>query len=337
MIKYKFHFYSCIFLFYSCSVSKVSPSEKTLFPSQTESKWWIINSVSKDDKGKDMHFCALISNEQLAQKNYAGCFISVWKQSDASFYFNQQYAENPINNFNPVFPIKLTIPGSDSTIAEWTWFVSKDKIKLLTGTPADKAKTTLSSILDITYHFTKQAPFPVSKISNHPNIQAITPLTTRISLHGKINAKNDGQMFFRVFTERDILLGMAKNNFVHWLDLLLNTGQKISLLYTTNSLGKTTIHAAQMWDPSGNLILRPAVNLQTMTDQKNAGKNGERDYPLNFYMQAPAFQGDLVLQPRMIQQEIVANKSSFWMGAVELVDQQTGLQKGIGNMYIFKQ
>jgi len=39
----------------------------------------------------------------------------------------------------------------------------------------------------------------------------------------------------------------------------------------------------------------------------------------------------------MVGKEISANRNSFWMGAAEARDKQTGQAAGKGNMYIFKQ
>ena len=92
-----------------------------------------------------------------------------------------------------------------------------------------------------------------------------------------------------------------------------------------------------LWNEQGNIISRPKLILQKVNNEHYQASSSTKLYPLFFSVELPEQHLNVILQPRMIEQEIAANRNSFWMGAVEARDIQTGQSNGKGNMYIFKQ
>ena len=63
-----------------------------LFPDSGKGKWWIINTILQDKKGKDVHFNSLLSIDKTGGKKYAACFVSVWSESDNYCYTGTRIA-----------------------------------------------------------------------------------------------------------------------------------------------------------------------------------------------------------------------------------------------------
>lgn len=326
--------FSC--LFYSCAVNRALPAEKPLFPDKAAGKWWIINSTGNDRSGKAIHFSALISFETLQKKNYAGCFVSVWSQADSSFHSNVQNEEISSLKFKETFPLKLTIPG-DTAIAGWHWKLKRDRLVLETNEQKNGKQSLSGGFMNAEFDFVKQDQFNLYKLNAAADIWMLDPFEAGSAIWGRSKKEWTGPLFLRVFSGRTALLSKAKNNFVHWLDLVLLNGKKISVLYTTDNAGKINAETTIMWDEKGNRMLRPLIEIKSIKPDFSVKNELSKPYPLFFSFLVPGSKSTMLIRPRIAEQEVRHNKSSFWMGAIEVIDEQTGRQQGMGNMLIFRQ
>lgn len=319
----------------SCSVSHTLPSEKPLLPHHDEAKWWIINSVSKDRNGKDIHLCALVSMEFASGEKYGGCFLSAWSEADSTFYSGVQNSIDPDLQFKEQFPVSISNSDNDSVSGGWSWAMKRSNTTLegivnkKNGFPIQPAsfKASLS--------YETQKPFVLSHMLSSPDVWIVKPLNTRVTLEGNLKSASIGKLFVNTITGRTILFERAKKDFVTWLDLALDTGEQISLLFRTDNKGNVKVDAALLWAKNGDFMLKSGIEVKM--NEHYTGGVGSKSYPLFYSINLPGSNINISERPRMLNQEVENNKSSFWMGAVEVVDPNTGIRQGKGNMYIFKQ
>ena len=330
---------SCIIIFpffaffCSCSVSHTLPAEKPLLPHQEEAKWWIINSVSKAKNDKDIHLCALVSMDFFAGKKYGGFFFTTWSEADSSFYSGFQNSGNPELQLKEHFPVSITT--NDSVSGGWSWTMKRNNTNLEGVLNKRNSLTISPSSFKASLDYETQKPFILSPILVAPNAWIAKPLNASLSLETGSTSISVGKLFISTFTGKTVLFGRAKKDFVTWLDISLNTGDHLNLLFRTDSKGAVIVDAAILSDKNGNFMLKSEIEVQTKSVRIEAG--GSKPYPLYYSINLPGSNINILERPRMQNQEVVNNKSSFWMGAVEVVDPNTGVQQGKGNMYIFKQ
>jgi hypothetical protein len=321
----------------SCSVSHMLPGESPLLPHPAEGKWWIINSVSKDKKGKDIHLCALISMESYSGKNYGGCFLSTWSEADSVFSSGVQNSSAPSIKFKEEFPFSISNSVDDSVSSNWDWTLKRNETSLQITLNKEDGAIVAPASLKASLTYATQKPFVLAHMLSSPDTWIAKPLNADVSIHSDTRSMSSGKLFMSAISGKTVLFERARRDFVTWMDISLNSGEQLSLLFRTDNKGNVTVDAAMLWDKNGNFMLRNGIEVQTNMPQKMKKGVGSKLYPLYYSISLP---GDNIIvseRPRTQNQEVVNNKSSFWMGAVEVVDPKTGVQHGRGNMYIFKQ
>lgn len=322
--------------FTACKPGRIVQNEAAILPESNKGKWWIINAIVQDVHGKDLHVNSLISLDRAAGIDYASCFTSVWSESNSMYYTGTRITKVVDVQFKNSIPFRLSFPARDSLGMEWSLLVKRNRIQLLTSVNSKE------SILPVGYtellaSFHKQVPFAVSVISASPQAWAVSPLEAATSITGNISAASPSKIQVRVFTDKEILLKRSESAYVHWLDLDLKSGKHLSILFSTGSNDVVQADAVLLWDENGQIMARPQLILQTSNNESGGASPLTKAYPLFFSIALPGQQVNIKLQPRMIDQEITANKNTYWMGAMEATDSQSGQSAGKGNMYIFKQ
>lgn len=321
----------------ACNTSRVTQQEAVLFPEAGKGKWWIINTVLYNRQYKEVHFNALVSIDEMAGKKYAACFVSAWNSADTNNYYTGiRTAPMPVLNYRNKFPLKIWLPANDSSGMEWSLVLKRNSFNLLTELKS-KTNDQAKNYTELSASFNKQNPFAVSAISAEPQAWALNPLPASIWLNGNMPAAGAGNIQVRVFSDKELLLKRSSDAYVHWLDLDVQSGKHLSVLFSTDSEGKIKTDATMLWDEQNNIMARPQVTMQLISKENTVALTSSKAYPLFFSIEIPQQQLNIIVKPRMLQQEITANKNSFWMGAVEAIDNRTGQSAGKGNMYIFKQ
>lgn len=315
----------------SCAANRAMQNETVLFPNETTGKWWIINSVAKDKQGKDLHFSSLLSLDKLNGRNYASCFVSIWSAADSIYTNGFRTAPDPKVKFNNSFPLIIELPGKDSTEKSWTWMLKRKSMLQTASSPAVTAPGIITMISD----FAAQKPFAISKMNEVPEVWAASPVAGSTLINSEAYSGIAHKVLVRVFSGKDIFLAKAASAFVQWLDLTLNSGKQVSLLFRTDATGDIKTESILLWDKEGNLMPRQKVHVSMFHTSQSKPVAGKK-YPLYFILNLPGEQLSVLVRPRMEKQEITANKNSFWMGAVEAVDEHNGQVQAKGNMYIFK-
>jgi hypothetical protein len=320
----------------SCDTTRVLQHETALFVEAGKGKWWIINTVLQDRNGKDVHFNSLVSIDKMGDKNYAACFVSVWNESENNYYSATRTADVSARKLKTKFPLRISFPGKDSLAMEWNLVLKRNGLNFLTELN-DKTKDLPKGYTELYARYSKQKPFSVSGISASPQAWAVNPILADVKMSGNMQTSGSGKLLLRIFSDKKILLQKSSETYVHWLDLHLQSGKQLSILFSTDAGSNVKTEAVLLWDEHGNIMARPQMTLQKISNHNIQAGTLTKQYQLFFSVILPEQHLHITLQPRMIQQEITANKNSFWMGAVEAMDKQTGQPAGKGNMYIFKQ
>ncbi|MBL7701465.1 MAG: hypothetical protein JNM14_04405 [Ferruginibacter sp.] len=322
--------------FASCVTHRVAQNETVLFPETGKGKWWIINTVLYNRQYKEVHFNALVSMDEMAGKKYAACYVSAWNAADTTNYYTGiRTVAIPVSGFRRKFPLKLWLPANDSAGMDWSLVLKRNSFNLLTDLKS-KMTTQAKGYTEFSASFGKQYPFTVTSISAAPQAWAVNPLTATAWLKGSISSAGTGNLQVRIFSDKDLLLKKSAAAYVHWLDLELQDGKHLALLFSTYAEASVKTEAAMLWDEQHQIMAKPQVTMKLL-GKENVVATSLKLYPLFFSIEIPQQQFSIMLRPRMRQQEITANKNSFWMGAVEAIDKATLQFAGKGNMYIFKQ
>jgi hypothetical protein len=331
-------FFAAAFIFslIGCATSRVTEKDALLFPEADKGKWWIINTILQDRNGKDVHFNSLVSIDKSGGKNYAACFVSVWREWDNAYYTAIRIAGVPDMKFNKKFPLRIRFRGNDSLAMEWSFVLKRNGLNFLTALN-NKIKTLPKGYTELSAGFNKQKSFAVSAISASPQAWAVNAITADVKMSGNMQSAALNKLLIRVFSDKEILLNKSSETYVHWLDLSLQSGKQLSILFSTDVTTNIKTDAVLLWDEYGNIMARPQITLQKINDENIQAGSLTKQYPLLFSVNLPEQHLNITLRPRMIEQEITANKNSFWMGAVEALDIQSSQSMGKGNMYIFKQ
>lgn len=336
MLKYCFIAALLIINIISCTSSRVVQNEAMLFPDNVKGKWWIVNAVLQDRNGKDVHFNSLLSIDKTGGKYYSSCYVSVWAASENIYYTGIRNAEIPGGKFKKRFPLRIAFPGNDPQAMEWRLVLKRNSLNYLTDLN-NKVKDLPKGYTELRARFDKQKIFAVSSISASPEAWAVKPINAEVKLSGNLHALAKSKLSIRVFSDKDILLKQSAGTYVYWLDLALQSGKQLSILFRSDTTYGTNTGSVLLWDESGNIMARPQVSVQKINNDMNGSRLSAKQYPLYFSVILPEQHIHVMLKPRMVEQEIAANKNSFWMGAVEATDEQSGQPAGKGNMYVFKQ
>ncbi len=332
------YFFVAVFIFslVGCTTSRVTEKDALLFPEADNGKWWIINTILQDRNGKDVHFNSLISIDKTGGKNYAACFVSAWSESDNAYYTATRIAGVPGMKYNKKFPLRIWFPGNDSLAVEWSFVLKRNGLKFLTSLN-NKIKTLPKGYTELSAGFNKQMPFAVSTISASPEAWAVNPITADVKMSGNMQSSAVNKLLIRVFADKEILLRKSSDTYVHWLDLSLQSGKQLSILFSTDATKNIKTEAVLLWDENGNIMARPQITLQKINEENIQAGSLTKQYPLFFSVIMPDQHLKITVKPRKVEQEIAANKNSFWMGAIEAIDSQSVQPAGKGNMFIFKQ
>jgi len=323
--------------FAACLTRHASRQEAALLPGTESGKWWIINTILQDSYGKDVHFNSLISIDKTGRKNYTACFVSAWSERDSTYYAATRISQDTGIKYRNNFPVRISFPAVDSSGIEWSLLFKRNTIQLLSSF-SNKKTNKAGGYTELVSVFRKQDPFAVSVISSLPQAWAVNPIIATSKMKGDLYAAGkDEKLCIRVFANKEVLLKKSSGAYVHWLDLSLQSGKQLGVLFTTDANGGITTDAVLLWDEQGEIMAKPPLFLQQLYIDSVPAASLSRPYPLYFSVVIPSEQINLKLQPRMAGQEITANRSSCWMGAVEATDSSSGRRAGKGNMYIFKQ
>ena len=344
-------FAGIIIVLSACSANRALPEEKVLFPSVEMGKWWLLNVVSTDGEGKDVHLSALLSFNPVSGKYYTSFFTSLWMASDSVYYSGIQSADDAFFKTKLKFPILLDILGKDSTHSEWSWSLGRKAMRLNSVLKDKESGESLPISMNI--QLDDSRPFKLIQTMASPEIQSMTPsvsgnhespfvMTTipfgllDMKLKGTWKMKAPANLSVHVMSSEGQLLIKTKKNYISWLDLNLKNGKHLSALLETDALGNIQVLSQTLWDAQGKLT--PSVFLVKI-DKSAIWKSSvtHKSYPLGVFIQILDENVHLSIRPRIKEQEISANKNSFWMGAIEAKDSVTGAVVGVGNMYILKQ
>ncbi len=330
---FRYYFYLFAFLM-SCAANKSLPAERPLFPGTAEAKWWLVNTVIKDAGGKDVHLCALLGTETVSGKSYGANIVSLWQEKDSAYYSGVHNVPDLKIKKAQSFPI--TLSGADSSEYQWSWQLKRNGMQLFASTGNSSNPAGKPLITGVEARFEKQRPFRVSNINAIPGIWTLQPLPSEISIAGEVKAKGMGMLNLHVLTGRSFLLGQASTGFVTWLDVMITGGKHLRILYKMDEEGNAIVETAFFVDEKRQVSYHPGVIVKATGMNRFTSTVSKKNYPLISTIRLPGENLVFTVRPRMLQQEINQKRISFWMGAVELVDEGSGKSLGKGNMYVFK-
>jgi hypothetical protein len=313
---------AALLLLLSCGRQKGLEKETPLFINNAQEKLWLFNSITKDKYGKDLHMCALIVYDTLRTGSNVNCFTSIWSQQDSSYYFGKKASQNANLTGDTKFPLTLSLPELDSS-AGWLWQLNRKKMSWCAETLIHKTK----------YH--AQYPFSLYKSSDGSSFNSVSPITAKTKISGLKNIKGTTTLFINTIDKKEKLISNKNSPHLVWVNLRLESGLSFSFLFNLLNDGSSQIQGYTIFDslnkPINDLNIKIAAVPSAVWKSNLSGKT----YPLGFKITINN-KSDLIISPRKQEQELFSKTSSFWMGAVYVLDPNNSAQKGSGNMYIFK-
>lgn len=310
-----------------CGKRIAGEMERPVFQGPEPGKWWIINSITTDARGKYYHQSCLLGTDQIQDRKYISFISSQWNASDSTFLSGTINSEMPTIKTIPVFPVKMGL-SSDN---DWYWQLGRKNMQLSVKLSNTALDTTV--LQTTTYKFARQDPFQLVPMLNVTGVNSMQPLMVKEHTRGMTTPRTKGTLFMSVISRKEIFFKAAKNSSVVWIDLLMSSGKKMNLLFNVNKTGAIAPNGLSAWDQKGQKISGNKLEIQNLaTDPGN-----EKKYPLRYQIIDDEGDYSCVILPVTDQQVVYAQKQSCWMGAVDAVDSKTGKKKGAGNMYIFKQ
>lgn len=325
-----FLFIWLILLLSGCAAHRASPQETVLFPDAAKEKWWIINAISKDEKGGDVHVCSLLRFIPSGEKYFTHFFTSIWMEFDSIYYAGVQSSEEPSFQKKLKFPIKLTSTSEDSTALPWYWRLNRNGMRLQSVVTDAAIKQPLR--LKMNFRRKNDADFDPIEVKGDINTQNLAPAAWDMHVSGDWNFSSPALVNFHIIESGERLLERTKRSFISWLDLSLDHETHISLLMQTSLNGDIKVLNQSCWrkEQLSDITVRLTANVE-----KN--KANHSAYPLYLSLELPEINKTFQIVPRMERQEISLHKSAFWMGAVQISDPLTGIVSGKGNLYVLKQ
>ncbi|MBL7912562.1 MAG: hypothetical protein JNJ41_15990 [Bacteroidia bacterium] len=311
-----------LLLVLSCSRRQGLEKEMPLFINGAAEKLWLFNSITKDTQGKDLHMCALVVYDTLKTGSTISCFTSVWSQKDSSYCFWKKSSQNTNLTSDNKFPIVFSTQQSDSS-AGWLWQLNRKKMIWNTTTFAHKTK----------YH--PQYPFPVYKSSDASSFSCVAPITAKTKVSGLKNSKGTTALFINTIDKKEKLISNKNSHHLVWANLKLESGLSFSCLFNVLSDGSSQIQGYTILDSLNKVINDQNIQISGIPSAVWKSNLSGKTYPLGFIITLTN-KTELIISPRKQDQELFSKTSSFWMGAVFVLDANKRLQKGSGNMYIFK-
>lgn len=338
----------------ACSGSRALPEEWPLFPDSTASKWWIVNGITTDVGGDDMHLCLLFSFSPVNGKYYTTFFSSFWWEADGTYHTGTRSADVPFLPEKKQFPILLEIPGRDSSELEWYWTLGRKRMRLQCQVREVAGEVLPVSVtmklarkgafqpLETVVSSGETPPEAVSMRSDYSNpffpaTYSLPPIATDTRLPAPWKYKAGSLLSVHAIQSGEDLLKITRNNYVGWLDLFLDNGQHLSLLYETDGKAFFRNLGHNAWFPDGKLRMMPEPQFRADTSEVWTSPASGKTYPTKLEVSFPEVSIFLKIRPRKPEQENGTGNNALWMGAVETVDPITGAVSGRGNMYILKQ
>jgi len=179
-------------------------------------------------------------------------------------------------------------------------------------------------------------PLPVVSFDGKFPVNTLGLRNADVLLSGLINAHSASPVYIRVFTGRGSLISRAKEESVCWMDIELDSGNQLSLLLGVDDGGEVRVEQALLQNEKEGIPVRIQPKIRVAEKDQLVLSSGKK-YPLSYLLELYGDKRSLLIRPMARQQEILAGKRSFWMGAVECIDRESGALTGKGNMYIFRQ
>jgi len=316
-----------------CSARRAAIPGQYLYPEKTTPKWWIINTMLEDEAGMDLHFCALINAESAEGKNYAACYVSLYAENGDRYYYGANISSAARIGYKTGQPISIIFPDDDAGKTGWRWQL--DNVSMNLETRAGKSGDA-GVPLDLQLKFNQAPPLLVFALNGTVPVNSTGIRNAEARLSGLVKARSSAPVFIHVFTGRETLLAHTKAGAVCWTDLELASGKQVSLMYTINDSGPARIEHALLRNGLNERPVSIAPMIRLVQIERRGLISG-KNYPLGYLLELQEEKRSFLVKPKNLQQEVLAGKRSFWMGAVECVDPKTGMETGKGNMYIFRQ
>ncbi len=339
---------------FACSGSRVLPEEWPLFPDTNTGKWWIVNGIATDGESNDMHLCLLFSFSPVNGKYYTTFYSSFWWEADGAYYTGTRSSDVPSLQEKRQFPVLLEIPGRDSSDLEWYWTLGRKRMRLqceVRDNAGEIFPLTLAMKLTHKREFqpletvipsVDTPPEAISIRSEYANAfvpatYSLSPITADIRMSAPWKYKAWSQLSVHTIQAGEVLLEKTRDQYVGWLDLFLDNGQHLSLLYETDGKAFFRNLGHNGWDAEGKLQMMPEPQFRADTTTTWTSPASGKTYPTTLEVNFPEISIFLKIRPRKPDQENGTGNNALWMGAIETVDPKTGAVSGRGNMYILKQ
>ncbi len=338
----------------ACSGSRALPEEAVLFPNRQTSQWWMINIVPFTSGDDDTHFSLLFSGSPEGMGYSMALFASLWTKNGDAFYSGMRVA--PVNLYpgRARFPVVLEVPGRDSLETEWYCTLGRKRIRVQCAVRDTAGTTTLLQKVLLLSHRGPYLPaatrkaVPVSAPDN-PSIssndrnefngitRSLPPMPAEMRSpfdpHGIVPV----WVNMHVLPFSDELLENARERYIGWLDLRLDDGSRMSILYENDGKGRVELLESGYWDAEGQIAESAEMPvLSAGSGSVSTSLVSGNAYPLSLDIALPDRDIVLTLRPRKAQQEVGYRRNALWMGAVEAVDPLVGACLGLGNMIIIK-
>lgn len=328
----KILFLSFMIMMISCASNWAIDEEKILFPEQSKSKLWMINVISTDSVLDDRHVNILISYTPVSGKNYVSFYTSFWSENDQNYSSGFHSEEIPIQKNKLSFPIKIETVVNDSIHEKSRWEFGRNKMHYQTGLYNEAFHEYLNFKMKAV--FEKKMLF---SISDGPRMAGILPVNAEIKLSGDYKDQFPASISQHVIHDPKEIIDKSKNNFIGFLDLRFRNEKYCSILFETDGADYTTILDQSFWENGQHIYQNYPSKMVSDQDGKWQSSHSGKSYPLGYFITLPYFDKQIYLKPILNEQELMASKNSFWMGAVKLYDKKDGSSIGEGNLYILKQ
>lgn len=311
---------------------KALEREMPLFINDAQEKLWLLNSITKDKYGKDLHMCALIVYDTLRTGSTVSCFTSIWCQKDSSFYFGKKSSQNATLTSDAKFPLTISLSGADSSIV-WSWQLNRKKMNWQAEISPTSQKVTETLI-----HKTKypaQHPFSLYKSNDGSAFTSVSPITAKTKISGSKNINGTTTLFINTIDKKEKLISNKNSPHLVWANLKLDHGFSFSFLFNVLQEGSSQIQGYTVFDSLNKPITDLNIKISAVPSAVWKSNSSGKTYPLGFKITINN-KNEFIISARKHEQELFSKISSFWMGAVYVLDLNSGIKKGSGNMYIFK-
>lgn len=318
-----------VVLLAACTAHRATTTEQAILPEAGKEKFWLFHTVGKTLDSVIHHYALLLTQRPTASGKATSFFVAHWDDGNKAFEYGCINAPNAAWSKAARWPMNALL-RADSTEADWQFYFNRHALQLkgLFQAPASRA-------FSLRGQFARTDSLQVLAADTFPQIEVLQ------HGHGTLvagHAHMDGDLMGAVFVDAGALLSDPMIKAVYWLQIMgLDATWNRSLLFFMDADGhlRWVKAAAQQGTGALRSQLPWQDNGQFFPQMPWRSSHSGKTYALALAYRAPyeAF----LIRPRAEDQEIRAGKKSFWMGAVEMVDDarsQTPL--ALGNMYIFQ-